>query len=203
MIYSTSAFEVHLPEAYHFLSATPLPRLNQISRLHVIWRVHIVTYLIGHPPTKDTHQSHVKCQKGEAQWLHICKILRSMKGLKELRIRLFKSSLENLWESKLLESLAGIRIQEGKFVVELPAVDKEERVDRSKSRIPINKDAQFTIQRRAPEGDSSNAIIAPTYDPDPLPWQQAVVIIIRHPVAVLKSIYSGLALKVEEKIKAL
>jgi hypothetical protein len=125
-----------------------------------------------------------------------------MKGLKELRIRLFRSDLQNLWESKLLESLVGIQIQEGKFVVELPAVDKHEPRDRSVRPI-FKNNPWFMIQRRTPEGDRSNGLIAPSYDPDPLLWQQAVVIIIRSPVAVLKSIYSKLALKVEEKIKAL
>jgi hypothetical protein len=186
MLYSTSAFDVHLPEAYHFLSATPLPRLNQIQRLHIIWPVHVVTYFVGHGTRKDTTQSPIKCQRGEAQWLHICETLRSMKGLKELRIRLFRSSLENLWESKLLESLVGIQIQEGKFVVELPVVDEQELVDRSP--ISIDNNAQFIIQRRMPEGDRSNFIIAPSYDPDPMSWQQAVIIIC-NPVAALKSIY--------------
>ena len=125
-----------------------------------------------------------------------------MKGLKELRIRLFRSDLQNLWESKLLESLVGIQIQEGKFVVELPAVDKHEPRDRSVRPI-FKNNPWFMIQRRTPEGDRSNGFIVPSYDPDPLLWQQAVVIIIRSPVAVLKSIYSKLALKVEEKIKAL
>jgi hypothetical protein len=125
-----------------------------------------------------------------------------MKGLKELRVRLFRSSLEDLWESKLLESLVGILVQEGKFVVELPVVDKQEPVDRSVQHI-FKNNPRFMIQRRTPEGDRSNGFIVPSYDPDPLLWQQAVIIIIRNPVAVLKSIYLELALKVEEKIKAL
>lgn len=202
LLYSSFAFDIHLPEAYHFLSATPRPRLNQIKRLHVIWPVHIVTYLVGHGTRKDTTQSPIKCQRGESQWLHMCEILRSMKGLKELRVRLFRSGLEDLWESKLLESLVGILVQEGKFVVELPVVDKQEPVDRSVRHI-FKNNPRFVIQRRTREGDRSNGFIAPSYDPDPLLWQQAVIIIIRNPVAVLKSIYSELALKVEKKIKAL
>jgi hypothetical protein len=60
-----------------------------------------------------------------------------MEGLKELRIRFFLSGLASLWESKLLETLVGIRIQEGKFVVELPAA-----VDQS---FAINDNDQFII----------------------------------------------------------
>jgi hypothetical protein len=105
-----------------------------------------------------------------------------MEGLKELRIRFFMSSLAGLWESKLLETLVGIRIQERKFVVELPAA-----VDQS---FAINDNAQFIIQRRTREVNRSNVIYAPAYDPDPLSWQQLVILMVCNPVATLQALVS-------------
>lgn len=125
-----------------------------------------------------------------------------MKGLKELRIRLFKSSPEDLWESKLLQSLVGIQIQDVNFVIELPGIDGQEAADRLTRPISINNGTPFIIQRRTMEGDRSNIIIAPSYDPDPLSWKQAVVITICNPVAVLRNTYSEFVLKVVEKIEA-
>lgn len=144
--------------------------------------MHIVTYFNNGETIEDTNQSLIKCQRGEAQWLHLCKTLRSMEGLKELRIRFFMSSLASLWESKLLETLVGIRIQEGKFVVELPTV-----VDQS---FAINDNAQFIIQRRTREDDRSNVVYAPAYDPDPLSWQQLIVLMVCNPVATLQALVS-------------
>jgi hypothetical protein len=90
-----------------------------------------------------------------------------MIGLEELRIRLFKSSLEDLRESKLLESFAGIQVQGGNFVVELPAVYEWEVSNQLMRPISISNAAPFTIQRRTRQGDRINGIMAPYYDPDP------------------------------------
>ncbi len=125
-----------------------------------------------------------------------------MRGLKELRIRLFKSTLEDLWDRKLLESLAGIQVKDDNFVLELPGVYEEEAGDRLMRPISIANTALFKIQRRTKEGDRSNVIIVPSYDPDPISWHRAVVLILRNPWAVLATLGSELAAKLKGTIEA-
>lgn len=117
MLYSTLEFELHHDAALEFLTTVPLRNLNYIQILDFLAVVKQSNY-----KPKPLRIVSERLHRYEKRVMECCEVLRNLKGLRELRIRLFRNSKYDLDEMRVLKPLQGFQPRE-KFVVELPWVN--------------------------------------------------------------------------------
>jgi hypothetical protein len=156
LLYTTFAFQVDHPAAvYEFFTTVPMARLNAIKKLQIIWSWRLPKYVMNAPRQTALGWTIRKLQRREKQWVRCCKVIRNMKGLEDLRIRLFKDMHNDLYESRILSPLIGVKVRNDNCVLELPAVQGWKQGDGLVGVKTGESSLRYPIERRELLGDNN------------------------------------------------
>ncbi|RDL35995.1 uncharacterized protein BP5553_06607 [Venustampulla echinocandica] len=140
LLYSSFSFDLlMIAAAHHFLSAMPSQRLHHIKCLSLMVRPSL-------PPEINPTRGE---PEGPETWQQICRIIKSMEGLQELRISIFNPCM-HYRESELLHPLLGTKVQNANFVVEMSWATDKTIADTEAWGAALVEPVPFTIVRRGP-----------------------------------------------------
>lgn len=127
MLYNLCTIQIeNFDHAAAFLTSIPPALLGHIRSMHISgykWPPVLNNTLLANVPPPDAIDAYC------AAWDELCDTLRSMKGLRDLRLRVNNGQYSKEREDKLIDEVKGIRVS-GTIVLQVPPViDPEDEIE--------------------------------------------------------------------------
>jgi hypothetical protein len=189
LLYTTFTFQVdHALAVHEFFTTVPMVHLNRIKRLQIMWMWSLPKYILNSPSQTALGWTVRKLQDQEKKWLRCSKIISHMTGLEALRVRLLKPiDNYNLYETRILAPLRGLKVLNNNCVLELPAVAGWKQGDGLVGTNSWDNGFQYRVERRE-QPRASTRTISQAFHQMPL-WAKVplhlVAIALVPPVVVL------------------